>query len=133
MSRSASGPAPAAAVIARLALAGVVFGLLAMAADAEEALMRRPIEAASLHEGPLDMVAYWREDEAGALVVTATFAERDAPEAQPMRIVMALGEGDAVAFAMPGFPEALYRFRRTGETVAVSVGAAPLRRDMAGL
>lgn len=133
MFRSASGAASAAALLARLSLAGAVFGLLAMAADAEEAVMRRAIEAGSLHEGPLDMVAYWQADAAGALVVTATFAERDAPEAQPMRVVMALGEGDAVAFAMPGFPEALYRFSRTGEIVAVSVGEAPLRRDMAGL
>jgi hypothetical protein len=38
-----------------------------------------------------------------------------------MRIVMALGDGDDVAFAMPGHPQALYRFVRTGESVTVSV------------
>jgi hypothetical protein len=39
-----------------------------------------------------------------------------------MRIVMALGDGDDVAFAMPGYPGALYRFARSGEVVTISVG-----------
>ena len=38
-----------------------------------------------------------------------------------MRIVMALGDGHDVAFAMPGYPQALYRFARAGEAVTVSV------------
>ena len=40
-----------------------------------------------------------------------------------MRIVMALGDGDDVAFAMPTYPEALYRFVRAGASVTVSVRA----------
>jgi hypothetical protein len=87
--------------------------------------MRQPIEAASLHEGPLDMVAYYLPHAGGALEVTATFAAhepRPHPEpAPPMRIVMALGDGDDVAFAMPGYPGALYRFTRSGEAVTISV------------
>ena len=38
-----------------------------------------------------------------------------------MRIVMALDDGDDVAFAMPGYPQALYRFVRSGDAVTASV------------
>jgi hypothetical protein len=107
---------------ARRALAVVAAVLLAGPGLAEEATVTRAVEAASLHEGPLDMVAYYAETPGGALEVTATFAPRDAAAAAPMRIVMALGDGDDVAFAMPGFPRALYRFSRSGEAVTVSVG-----------
>jgi hypothetical protein len=86
---------------------------------AEEAAMRQSIEAASLHEGPLDMVAYYLPAPDGALEVTATFAARSG--GAPMRVVMALGDGDDVAFAMPGYPDALYRFARSAQVVAVSV------------
>jgi hypothetical protein len=107
---------------------------LAFPAVAEETVMHEAIAAGSLHEGPLDMVAYWQPAADGTLVVTATFLEREAPEAEPMRIVMALAEGDAVAFAMPGFLDALYRFSRDGGAVTASVGApARPRRIMAGL
>jgi hypothetical protein len=115
---AAAGPlrrriAVAAAVMLHLTLPGP--GL------AEEATMRRAIEAASLHEGPLDMVAYYVTAPGGELEVTATFAPREAPGAAPMRIVMVLGDGDDVAFAMPGYPRALYRFVRAGGAVTVSV------------
>jgi hypothetical protein len=73
------------------------------------------------------MVAYYLPAAAGALEVTATFAAHEPqpqPEpAPPMRVVMALGDGDDVAFAMPGHPGALYRFTRSGEAVTVSVRA----------
>jgi hypothetical protein len=95
--------------------------LLAGPVLAEETTVHRAIEAASLHEGPLDMVAYYVPVAGGALEVVATFAPREAPAARPMRIVMALGDGDDVAFAMPGYPEALYRFARAGDAVTVSV------------
>jgi putative glutamine amidotransferase len=85
--------------------------------------MRRSIEAASLHEGPLDMVAYYEPAPSGALEVTATFASRvvRVMSAGPMRVLMALGDCDDVAFAMPGYPDALYRFVRAGDAVTVSV------------
>jgi hypothetical protein len=106
----------------RFALA-LAAGLLAAPALAEQSSMSNPIDAASLHEGPLDMVAYYEPAPHGALEVTATFAPRAVTmmAAAPMRIVMALSEGDDVAFSMPGYPDALYRFTRTGSTVAVSV------------
>jgi hypothetical protein len=81
----------------------------------------RAIEAASLHEGPLHMVAYYVPAAGGTLEVTATFASRAEGSFNPMRIVMVLADGDDVAFAMPGYPEALYRFARAGAAVTVSV------------
>jgi len=120
-------------LITAFIVAGFAWAGLALGAMAEERAMRRPGEAASLHEGPLDMVAFFRPGEGTALVVTATFAQRDAPEFRPMRVVMALAEGDDVAFAMPGFPEALYRFQRDGGTVSVSVREVAPRQAVAGL
>jgi hypothetical protein len=113
-------PAKKAAAAAAIAVA-----LLAGPGLAEEMTMTRAIEAASLHEGPLDMVAYYRPVTGGALEVTATFAPRDRAR-QPLRIVMALGDGDDVAFAMPGYPDARYRFVRSGPHVTASVRAVRL-------
>jgi hypothetical protein len=94
---------------------------LAGVALADTATMTRDIEGVSLHDGPHDMVAYYRAVDGGALEVTATFLARDAEGFDPQRIVMALGDGDDVSFAMPGHPEALYRFARAGSRVTVSV------------
>jgi hypothetical protein len=99
---------------------------LAGVAMAETASMTRDIEGVGLHDGPHDMVAYYRAVDGGALEVTATFLARDADGFEPQRIVMALGDGDDVSFAMPGYPQALYRFARVGSRVIVSV--RPVRR-----
>jgi hypothetical protein len=101
----------------------LVVALSAGPALAEQMTMTHAIQAASLHEGPLDMVAYYEPAPGGVLEVTATFAPRVTAmmAAAPMRIVMALGDGDDVAFAMPGYPQAMYRFVRAGATVTVSV------------
>lgn len=120
-------------ILTAFIVAGVAWAGLALGALAEEGAMHRPIEAASLHEGPLDMVAYFQPGEGDALVVTAAFAERDAAEHRPMRVVMALADGDDVSFAMPGFQEALYRFHRAGGAVMVSVRQVPPRQTDAGL
>jgi hypothetical protein len=109
---------------------GAILALAVLAGPgrAEETTVTRAIEAASLHEGPLDMVAYYRPVDGGSLEVTATFAPHDPSAFEPMRIVMALGDGDDVAFAMPGYIEALYRFRRDGTAVTVSVREVPTPR-----
>ena len=109
---------------------GAILALAVLAGPgrAEEMTVTRAIEAASLHEGPLDMVAYYRPVDGGSLEVTATFAPHDPSAFEPMRIVMALGDGDDVAFAMPGYIEALYRFRRDGTAVTVSVREVPTPR-----
>jgi len=122
--------APAAPVFRRAA-AAIAVALLAGPALAEEMTMHEPIEAASLHEGPLDMVAYYVPVSSGALEVTATFAPHEPSAFNPMRIVMALGDGDAVSFAMPGHLEALYSFVRAGTAVTVSVREVPV--PVAGL
>lgn len=88
--------------------------------DAEETSADRPIAAASLHEGPLDMVAYYTETETGAFQVVATFRERESA-ASPNRIVMELEDGDSVHFSLPGSSQALYGFARNGDRLGVSV------------
>jgi hypothetical protein len=106
-------------------MAGIaaIASLLAGAAFADQMTVTRAVQAASLHEGPLDMVAYYVEIP-GGLEVTATFAPRAPSAAAPVRIVMALGDGDDVAFGVPGYPEALYRFTRAGAAVTMSVREA---------
>jgi hypothetical protein len=107
----------------RVVAAATAAALIAVPVAAEQMTIGRAIEAASLHEGPLDMVAFYEPTPGGALKVTAAFAPRivQVMSAAPMRVVLALGDGDDVAFAMPGYPEALYRFDRSGDVVTVSV------------
>jgi hypothetical protein len=94
---------------------------LATPAFAEEATVGRAIEAGSLHGGRLDMVAYYVPVEGNRLEVTATFAPKGGGD--PLRVVMALADGDKVAFAMPGYQDSLYAFSRSGEKVTVSTEA----------
>jgi hypothetical protein len=94
--------------------------LVGTTAIAESTTMSKPIQAGSLHEGPLDMVAYWVPLEDEGFELTATFLGRVEGDA-PMRIVMKLANGDDVAFAMPGYRTALYRFERAGDVVDASV------------
>jgi hypothetical protein len=103
----------------RALTAALFAAALALPAAADEMTVDRPIQAASLHDGPLDMVAYYLP-KAGGLEVTATFISRE-DGAQPMRVVMLLADGDDVAFAMPGHLDALYRFARSGPALSVSV------------
>jgi hypothetical protein len=99
-----------ASLLAAMFLATPVF--------AEEATVARPIQASSLHEGNLDMVAYYVPVNGGLLEVTATFAPKNGGD--PQRVVMGLADGDSVAFSMPGHRDALYAFSRSGEEVKVS-------------
>ncbi len=107
--------------IAAAALAAASLAALTLPATAEEVATSRPLAAASLHEGPLDMVAYFIEGEGDVYEVTATFAPRAAPYAEPMRVVMALRDGDKARFAMPGFRGATYAFARAGDRVTYGV------------
>lgn len=110
--------------IALTAWAGVAFSALA-----EESMIENAMASASLHQGPLDMVATYEPSGADALAVSATFAPRTGTmmSAGPTRVVVALGDGDAVAFSVPGYPQAVYRFARTGAAVSVSVRDVELR------
>ena len=91
---------------------------VATPAFAEEATMGRPNEGGSLHGGHLDMVAYYVPVDGALLEVTATFAPKIGGD--PLRVVMGLADGDAVAFSMPGHKDSLYAFSRSGEEVTVS-------------
>lgn len=112
-------------------LAAVLLTGLALPAAAEEAALHRALAAGSLHEGPLDMVAYYLPNPDGTLEVTATFAPKAG--GAPARIVMALADGDAVHFGVPGYRGILYGFARSGDRVTLTAepavprgrGAAP--------
>ena len=107
------------------ALLAALFGAtLTVPARAEEVTISRALAAGSLHEGPLDMVAYWLEVPEGALEVTATFRDR-ATDDEPMRIVMPMQDGDALSFGMPGYPGSLYSFARSGKEISISVEITP--------
>ncbi len=106
------------------ATAALLATVLAPPVRAEQVTISQALAAGSLHEGPLDMVAYWRDGPNGALELTATFRDRATDDA-PMRIVMPMQDGDAVAFGMPGHAGALYGFARTGREIRVSVEAEP--------
>lgn len=100
---------------------------LAMQVLAEEATLGGSVEAVGLHDGPLDMEASYAAERRGALPVTATFAARTASmmSAAPMRLEMALGDGDDVTVSVPGYPQVVYRFLRNGGDVTVSVRRVP--------
>ncbi len=102
------------------ALAALLGATLIAPAQAEEVTISREFAAGSLHEGPLDMVAYWTGAPDGALEVTATFRDRATTD-EPMRAVMPLQDGDALAFGMPGYEGALYSFARSGHEISISV------------
>lgn len=108
--------------------AGVLLASASVHASAEEATMSEPVQAASLHEGPLDMVAYFLDLEDGGYELTATFRART-DDALPMRVVMKLMNGDNVAFGMPGYADSLYRFARANDVVTASV--EPIARQVA--
>lgn len=94
-------------------------------ASAEEAVMSHPIQAGSLHEGPLDVVSYWVPLANGDLEVTGTFLSRETG-AEPMRVVMALRGGERRSFAMPGYKSAIYSYERVQDRVTSSVEILPV-------
>ena len=111
-------------MIKTFALAAVFGAALIAPAQAEEVTISKPMAAGSLHEGPLDMVAYWMDGPEGSLELTATFRDR-ATDDEPMRIVMPMRDGDSLAFGMPGYRGLLYSFARTGREIGISVEIKP--------
>ena len=109
-----------------LALAAMLGSTLMAPAQAEEVTISQALAAGSLHEGALDMVAYWVEVPDGALELTATFRDR-ATDDEPMRIVMPMQNGDALSFGMPGYQDSLYSFARSGKKITISVEVEPNR------
>ena len=111
-------------MIKTFALAAVLGAALIAPAQAEEVTISKPMAAGSLHEGPLDMVAYWLDGPEGSLELTATFRDRETDD-EPMRIVMPMQNGDSLSFGMPGYRGTLYSFARTGREISISVETAP--------
>ena len=108
------------------ALAALLGSTLMAPAKAEEVTISQALAAGSLHEGALDMVAYWVEVPDGALELTATFRDR-ATDDEPMRLVMPMQNGDALSFGMPGYEDSLYSFARSGQEIRISVEVEPNR------
>jgi hypothetical protein len=106
------------------ALAILLGATMVASARADEVTISHALAAGSLHEGALDMVAYWLEGPNGALELTATFRDR-ATDDEPMRIVMPMQDGDALSFGMPGYEASLYSFARIGKEVTISVEVMP--------
>lgn len=91
-------------------------------AVAEVAVLSAPLQAASLHTGALDVVAYRVGLPDGAHEVTAVFRGRASE--QPQRVMMRLEGQDEVQFSMPGEPRTLYTFTSMGDAVEVSAHRA---------
>ena len=108
------------------ALVALLGSTLMAPAQAEEVTISQALAAGSLHEGALDMVAYWLDGPDGALELTATFRDR-ATDDEPMRIVMPMQNGDALSFGMPGYEDSLYSFARSGKRISISVEVEPNR------
>ena len=108
------------------AVSALLGATLMTSAQAEEVTISHALAAGSLHEGALDMVAYWLEGPDGALELTATFRNR-ATNDEPMRIVMPMQDGDALSFGMPDYEASLYSFARAGKEVTISVEVLPDR------
>ena len=99
------------------ALALVASMAAASVAQAGNVTLTQPIQAGSLHEGGVDMVIYYT-DQNTHFEVVATYVTPRAPDA-PNRLRMGLTDGDRVSFALPGEPATLYSFARADDTVTV--------------
>lgn len=103
-------------------LSAVASLAVAAPAVAEVAVLSAPLQAASLHTGALDMMAYRVDLPGGAHEVTAMFRGRASEE--PQRVVMRLEGQDEVQFSMPDEPQTLYTFASMGNAVEFSAQRA---------
>ncbi len=87
-------------------------------AFADQIELSKEMQAASLHEGGVDMVVYYLEEPDHFQVVATYAPKRDAYD--PARMRMGLTDGDSVRFGVPGEPQVIYSFARSGNTVTVS-------------
>ncbi len=99
----------------RMFAAALVLG--AGAAGADQIELSKEMQAASLHEGGVDMVVYYLEEPDHFQVVATYAPKREAYE--PARMRMGLMDGDSVRFGVPGEPQVIYSFARSGNTVTV--------------
>jgi len=97
-----------------IALASIL-SAAAFSAQAEMISLESPMQAASLHEGGVDMVVYYLDEEDHFQLV-ANYLDGTDP-ASPSRIRMGLVDGDRTSFSLPGIPQVIYSFERIGSSV----------------
>ncbi|MBN9673979.1 hypothetical protein [Roseibium aggregatum] len=106
----------------RIAIA-LAFAVAPFAAQADSVHLQKPLSGATLVGTQADMSVHYSLTEDNAFEVTAVYVGKDAPE-QPHKLVMALQEGDAVSFSLPGYRGEIFTFERDGNRLEVSNGAA---------
>jgi hypothetical protein len=99
-------------------ISAAIAAIMATSAAADTITLNTPMQAASVHEGGIDMVVYFA-DKGDHYHVIATYADTQAPFA-PARIEMGLMDGDDVSFGLPGLTHVTYAFERSGDQVSVS-------------
>ncbi len=107
----------------KILLSVIASFVLVAPASAEVAVLAAPLQAASLHAGAFDMVAYRVDLPDGAHEVTAMF--RDRMDGEPQRVVMRLEDQDEVQFSMPGALQMTYTFARVADAVEIWAQPAP--------
>ncbi len=116
----------------RLAVVSLALAFGSTPVRADEAITRG-LAAASLHEGPLEMQAACEPLASGRIEVSASFSPRQVTmmAAPPLHRTLALEDGDAVYLTLPGYPQVLYRFSRSGALVTMSAHAVSALRPVA--
>lgn len=94
-----------------------------LAAMAGSVTLAVPHAGASLNDQNVQMNVYYADGPAASVEVVATYVTADQPD-QPQRLIMGLGDGDDVTFALPQHPDTLYNFQRRGGLVTVTSAPA---------
>lgn len=102
----------------KFAAAAILALSAAVPAFADDALMTRPIEAASIATEDLNLVAYYVPLADEGYAVTAVWLADG--ETEPRRMTMRLESGDAVTFSLPGHLDTRFTFARHDEVVRVT-------------
>jgi len=95
-----------------------ILSAAAFSAQADTISLNSPMQAASLHEGGIDMVVYYLDEEDHFQLVANYLDITDTTT--PLRIRMGLTDGDRTSFQLPGLPHVIYSFERTGTKVVAT-------------
>ncbi len=109
-----------------IALASILTAA-AFSAQAEMISLESPMQAASLHEGGVDMVVHYLDEEDHFQLV-ANYLDGTDPTT-PNTIRMALTDGDRSSFNLPGVAHVIYSFERVGSSVIAT--ADPITQQVA--
>lgn len=115
-----------------LLAAAVAASAFALPAVADEVRLTASIEAGTIAEEGIDLVAYYTRAEDGAYVVTATWVS-DGDATAPRRLVMQLQPGEGTTFSLPGHEETSFSFGRTGDVISITSAPAPAWKRTASL